>query len=209
MMLAIASIMLTMVPEADMITPLQPETGLPPEYPFDYERQLTLRDGRCVYVRPVVPGDAVLLAKEVAAADADTLYQRFFNPSIRLNKKRLSFLTEMNYEDRFALVGFHHGEGIAIARFEPAGEGLAEVAVVVKPMWRKFGLATVLFDLLEDAALERGVKEFEALYLPDNHAIERVLKKRGFRGVSVDAGVARVTKVLGRSPIGAGDVLSA
>ncbi|MCP3996705.1 MAG: GNAT family N-acetyltransferase, partial [bacterium] len=101
------------------------------------------------------------------------------------------------------------GEGIAIARFEPAGEGLAEVAVVVKPMWRKFGLATALFDLLEDAALERGVKEFEALYLPDNHAIERVLEKRGFRGVSVDAGVARVTKVLGRSPIGAGDVLSA
>lgn len=184
-----------------MITPLQPKTGLPPDYPFDYERQVSLLDGRCVYVRPVVPGDAVLLAKEVAAADADTLYHRFFNPAIRLDKKRLSFLTEMDYKRRFALVGFYHGEGVAIARFEPAGEGLAEVAVVVKPMWRKLGLATALFDLLEDAAIERGVDEFEAFYLPDNHAIERVLKKRGFGGVTVEAGVARVSKTFGRSPI--------
>ena len=187
-----------------MTTPLQPSTGLPPEYPFDYERQITLRDGRCVYIRPVVPGDAVLLAKEVAEADADTLYHRFFNPAIRLDKKRLRFLTEVDYDHRFALVGFHRGEGIAIARFEPAGDDLAEVAVVVKPMWRKLGLATAMFDLLEDAAIERGIKEFEALYLPDNHAIERVLEKRGFGGATVDAGVARVSKALGRTPIGAG-----
>ena len=112
-----------------MITPLQPRTGLPPGYPFDYERQLTLRDGRVVYVRPVVPGDAVLLAKEAAIADADTLYHRFFNPAIRLDGKRLKFLTEVDYQNRFALVAFARGDGVAIARFEPAGEGLAEVAL--------------------------------------------------------------------------------
>ncbi len=189
-----------------MITPLQPRTGLPPGYPFDYERQLKLYDGRTVFVRPVVPGDAVLLAKEAAAADADTLYHRFFNPAIRLDKKRLRFLTEVDFEQRFALVGFSRGEGVAIARFEPAGAGLAEVAVVVKPMWRRVGLATALFDLLEDAAIERGVREFEALYLPDNHAIERVLQKRGFGGVSVDSGVARVTKLLAKSPAVSGGV---
>lgn len=203
MVLAVASKVLTMVLEVNMVTPLQPRTGLPPGYPFDYERQLQLDDGREVFVRPVVPGDATLLAKEVAAADSDTLYHRFFNPAIRLDKKRLRFLTEVDFEHRFALVGFARGEGVTIARFEPAGDGLAEVAVVVKPMWRRVGLATAMFDLLEDAAIERGVRQFEALYLPDNHAIERVLQKRGFGGVKVESGVARVTKDLGKTPVAA------
>ncbi len=192
----------------EMVTPLQPRSGLPPGYPFDFERQLTLDDGRLVYVRPVVPGDAVLLASAVAEADADTLYHRFFNPAIRLDKKRLRFLTEVDYERRFALVAFARGEGVAIARFEPAGEGLAEIAVVVKPEWRRIGLATAMFDLLEDAAIERDVAQFEALYLPDNHAIERVLEKRGFGGVTVDAGVARVTKTLGRKAVAPGGMPS-
>ncbi|MDJ0953061.1 MAG: GNAT family N-acetyltransferase [Acidimicrobiia bacterium] len=187
-----------------MVTPLQPRSGLPPGYPFDFERQVTLDDGRTIYVRPVVPGDAVLLASAVAEADADTLYHRFFNPAIRLDKKRLRFLTEVDYRRRFALVAFARGEGVAIARFEPAGEDLAEIAVVVKPEWRQVGLATALFDLLEDAAIERGVSRLEALYLPSNHAIERVLEKRGFGGVTVEAGVARVTKDLGPKPAVAG-----
>lgn len=188
-----------------MITPLQPQSGLPHGYPYDYEQEMTLHDGSVVYIRPVVPGDAVLLAKEVEIADTDTLYNRFFNPAIRLDNRRLRHLTELDYEKRFAIVAFSEGNGIAIARFEPAGDGLAEIAVVVKPRWRKLGLATAMFDLLELAALERGVREFEALYLPENHAIERVLEKRGFGGVTVDSGVARVTKVLGEAPVGTGD----
>ncbi len=179
-----------------MITPLQPRAGLPSGYPYDYERQVSLRDGRIVHIRPIVPGDVVLLAREVKEADADTLYHRFFNSAIKLDQRRLRYLTEIDYEKRFALAAFVDGEGVGIARFEPAGTGVAEVAVVVKPEWRRLGLATEMFALLEEAALERGVVEFEALYLADNHAIERVLEKRGFSGVTIDSGVARVTKKL-------------
>ena len=183
-----------------MITPLQPHAGLPENYPFDYERHLTLRDGRDVFIRPVVPGDYLLLEEAAAAADADTLYHRFFNPSIRLNEKRLRFLTDVDYAKRFALVAFAHGEGVAIARFEPVSESVAEVAVVVAPMWRQLGLATALLDLLEDAAIERGIVEFEAYYLPDNQSIGRVLAKRGFGNPTVDGGIARVSRILGETP---------
>ncbi|MDJ0923792.1 MAG: GNAT family N-acetyltransferase [Acidimicrobiia bacterium] len=186
-----------------MITPLQPRTGLPDGYPFDYEREILLRDGRVIHIRPIVPGDAVLLAREMEEADTDTLYHRFFNPAIKLDSKRLRHLTELDYRRRFALAAFARGSGVAIARFEPAGGHRAEVAVVVKPEWRSAGLATALFALLEEAAIERGIEEFEALYLPDNHAIERVLHKRGFGDVTIDAGVARMTKRLGeRPPVG-------
>ena len=92
-------------------------------------------------------------------------------------------LTELDYERRFAVAAFSNGEGIAIARFEPAGDGIAELAVVVKPEWRRLGLATQLFALLEAAAIERGMNRLEAFYLAENHAIERVLEKRGFGGI--------------------------
>jgi acetyltransferase len=183
-----------------MITPLQPHTGLPKDYPFDYERRLTLADGRVVHIRPVVPADAALLAQEIDEIDSDTLYQRFFNPSIRLDRKRLRHLTELDYERRFAVAAFSNGEGIAIARFEPAGDGIAELAVVVKPEWRRLGLATQLFALLEAAAIERGMNRLEAFYLAENHAIERVLEKRGFGGIEIEGGVARVAKTLGLPP---------
>lgn len=179
-----------------MTTPLQPLAGLPASYPYDYERAVTLDDGRTVHVRPVVPGDAVLLAREVDVADVDTLYHRFFNPAIRLDEARLHYLTELDYELRFALAAFDHGEGVAIARYEPAGDATAEVAVVVKPAWRGVGLATELFQLLEEAAIERGMEHFIAFYLAENHAIERVLAKRGFAGIEIEGGVARVSKLL-------------
>ena len=180
-----------------MLTPLQPRTGLPPGYPFDYERRLELDDGRFVYVRPVVPGDAVLLAEAIEQADTDTLYHRFFNPAIRLDNARLRHLTELDYKKRFAIAAFSEGQGVAIARYEPAGEGLAEIAVVVTPGWRRVGLATALFSLIEAAAIERGIHRLEALFLAENHAIERVLEKRGFGDISIEASVARVTKDIG------------
>lgn len=194
-MLATASTMLTMVLTMTM-TPLQPRAGLPTGYPFDYERQVVLENGRSVCFRPVVPGDEPVLAREVASADADTLYQRFFSPAIRMDKKRLRFLTDVDYQRRFALVGFVDGEGVAIGRFEPAGDHVAEVAVVVKSGWRQMGIATAMLELLEEAAVERGMTKFVALYLPSNHAIERVLNKRGFEGASVSSGVTQVIKRL-------------
>ncbi len=184
-----------------MVTPLQPRSGLPDGYPFDYERRIPLHNGEVVFVRPVVPADATLLAKEIEEIDSETLYQRFFSPSVRFDRNRLRLLTELNYEDRFALAAFIDGVGVAIARFEPSGEGRAEVAIVVKPEWRRLGLATELFALLEQAASERGIVELEALYLAQNHGIERVLEKRGFGDIKIDSGVAHVTKTLRSEPI--------
>lgn len=177
-----------------MTTPFQPLAKLPAGYPKDFERWFTLCDDREVWIRPVVPEDSALLAKEIEIADMDTLYQRFFNPTVRLDTATLHYLTELDYRRRLALAAFGDGEGVGIARYEPAENGVAEVAVVVKPQWRRVGLATELFRLLEEAAAERGFHTLTAFYLADNHAIERVLDKRGFGERKIDGGIAGVTK---------------
>jgi hypothetical protein len=57
---------------------LEPEPGeLPPGYPTEYQREEVLRDGRWVFVRPILPGDAPELAEVIKTADAETLRRRF------------------------------------------------------------------------------------------------------------------------------------
>ncbi|MPZ78978.1 MAG: GNAT family N-acetyltransferase [Actinophytocola sp.] len=157
--------------------------GEPPEgYPVAFERWLRLRDGRYVWVRPILPSDAPELAEAIRTADPDTLRRRFLGSPPRLTPKLLRWLTTVDYERRLALVALDPatGRGIAIARFEPLQEeGVAEIAVAVDPAWRRVGLATMLVELLAEAALERGFHSFGASYLAQNRPIEAMLTHAG------------------------------
>ena len=136
--------------------------GLPPGYPAQYEQKVRLGDGRRVLIRPILPSDAPELAGAIRTADPDTLRRRFVGGPPRLSAALLEHLTVVDYVHRFALVAIDPvtGRGVAIARYEPAGPGTAEIAVAVTPAWRCAGLATVLILLLAKAAAERGIHTF-------------------------------------------------
>lgn len=150
---------------------------LPPGYPVDFERSIRLRDGRSVWVRPILPSDAPELAEAFRTADPDTLHRRFLGSPPHPTARLLTRLTTVDYVQRFALVARDpaSGKGVAIARYEPVAEGVAEVAVVVDPAWRRVGLASALVRLLGEAALDRGVHEFTAAYLAENRPVEALL----------------------------------
>jgi GNAT superfamily N-acetyltransferase len=167
------------VPDSRYVTyPLRPAPAdLPPGYPREYERRLRLRDGRTVFVRPLVPGDADQLAEAFRAADPETLRRRFLGAPPRLTPALLTRLTTLDYACRFALAALDEasGHGVAIARYEATGGGAAEVAVVVDPAWRRVGLATALVEMLAQAALDRGIHEFAASYLAENRPVASLL----------------------------------
>lgn len=168
-----------------------------------YERWVGLRDGRWAWVRPIVPADAPELAEAIRTADADTLYRRFLGAPPRVTPRLLAYLTTVDYVRRFALVAFDPatGRGIAVARFEPLEEGVAEIAVAVDPVWRRVGLATALIEMLAHAALERGVHSFGASYLAANRPIAAMLAHSG-RGIKqlIDHGVAQLAVDLDGGP---------
>jgi GNAT superfamily N-acetyltransferase len=161
--------------------------GLPPGYPPEYRREVALRDGRRVLIRPVLPSDAPELADAFKTADRDTLRRRFMGGAPRVTPKLLSHLTVVDYVRRFALVAIDlaTGRGVAIARFEPAGEGVAEVAVAVRPEWRRLDLATMLVELLAKAAAERGIHTFSASYLAENRPVAALVEDAGGLGQQV------------------------
>ena len=174
----------------------KPDT--PKGYPSDLEETMVLADGRSVRVRPILPSDFEQLATAAETADQETLLNRFFTSAPHLTAKRLHYLAEVDYESRLALVVLdENGHGIAVARYEGLPDSdTAEVAVAVEPAWRRNGLASLLFARLESAAVARGITHFEAIYLPQNHAIAGVFCGLGYSPQRIEEGVAKVDKHL-------------
>jgi RimJ/RimL family protein N-acetyltransferase len=175
---------------------------LPPGYPQEYQRELALPDGRRVLIRPIMPSDAPELAYAIKTADPDTLHLRFLGGPPPVTPALLARLTVVDYLRRFALVAIDTatGHGVAIARYEPAGEGVADIAVVVTPEWRRAGLATALVLLLARAAAERGIHTFSASYLAENRPIAALVKDADGLGRQViKQGITEVSFALNES----------
>jgi RimJ/RimL family protein N-acetyltransferase len=173
----------------------------PPGYPVGYERRARLRDGRKVFIRPIVPGDAAALAEAIGSADPDTLYRRFLGVAPRVTPTLLTHLTTVYYARRFAVVaGDAAGRGVGIARYEPAGEGTADIAVAVDPAWRRVGLATELIRTLARAALDHGIHTFSATYLAQNRPVAALLEHTDPAGhPMISQGIAEAVVALDRA----------
>lgn len=177
---------------------------VPPGYPREYERRLRLRDGRVVAIRPVVPQDAPELAEAILTADPDTLRRRFLGGAPHVTPALVARLTTLDYVRRFALAAGDErtGQGVAIARFEAMEGGVAEVAIVVDPAWRRVGLATALIELLAQAALDRGIHQFTATYLAENRPVSALLAlTRGAGRQLIRQGIAEGAVTLDREQV--------
>ena len=162
------------------VRPARRTADLPPGYPQEYQRLITLRDGRSVLIRPIHPTDAPALAEAIESADADTIRRRYLGRHPRVTPELLDYLTTVDYASRFALVAVEptSQRGVAIARYEPAEQdGTAEVAIAVTPDWRDAGLAAELLRLLAQAASERGIHTFTGRYLADNRPVTALINE--------------------------------
>jgi len=158
----------------------QPPT-LPRDYPLEYRRIVRLPDGRRVFIRPILPGDAPELAEAIRTADAETIHRRFMGGRPHVTPELMAYLTHVDYIRRLALVAIDptRERGVAVARYESVGEGVAEVAVAVSPAWRDAGLATELVQLLAQAAIERGIHAFTGTYLAENRPVAALISDAG------------------------------
>lgn len=169
------------------------ETDRPAGYPADLECEVRLNDGRTVSVRPVLPADIDGLRLAIATADERTLTDRFLGWHPSLSERDLHHLTEVDYRWRLALVAFdEEGMGVAIARYEGRPDAdVAEVAIVVDPDWRRVGLGSWLLTVLAEAAVDRGIRRFTAMYRAENEVVEGIVRASGLpRSCRISLGVA-------------------
>jgi RimJ/RimL family protein N-acetyltransferase len=142
-------------------------------------RTMVLADGTQVQVREIQPEDAPALQRLVGRLSEQTIHLRFFGPMDELSDKKARHFAEVDGEDQYALVALDpedDGEIVAVVRYDREyGTDRAEYAALVEDRLQGRGLGLGLTHALIQAARERGVKDFEALVLPENRGMIRLL----------------------------------
>ena len=180
----------------------------PPGVPSWLSRDVALRDGRSVFVRPILPTDAAELRRVVAEADVETVRTRFLGGRPPSSDSEFARLVNIDYDRRLAVVALTpDGQGVGIARYEAdTGADIAEVAVAVDPRWRNIGLATVLIRLLATGAVRNGIHRLSADFFANNVDVRDLFADTGlpYQTTAAVAGVVSAELTL---PADAADLL--
>jgi RimJ/RimL family protein N-acetyltransferase len=163
-------------------------------YPVDEEREIDLRDGRRVLLRPTRARDRAglqALFHRLSEVDVQT---RFFQKLRSLTDQAAGHLCDVDYTEEMAfaaVVGPPEHERVVAASsyYVDPRDQFAEVAYMVDPEFRRSGLATVLHARTVEYAKAHGVRGFSADVLTGNPVMLRVFRRgqeQGLHGLSMD-----------------------
>jgi RimJ/RimL family protein N-acetyltransferase len=155
----------------------------PAGYPRELERDVMLRDGATVHIRPIRLDDAPRLVAAYERLSTHSAYQRFFSTMRRLPPDWARFLATVDYQTRLALIAERPGAGnvelLGVARYESTRDDAPEVAFVILDAWQNRGLGTILFRTLLEAGVARGFRRFRAWILADNIRMLDLIHRHG------------------------------
>ncbi|HEY7654963.1 MAG TPA: GNAT family protein [Methylomirabilota bacterium] len=142
-------------------------------YPHELEREIVLRDGARLRLRPIRSEDQDRLITFYDRLSRHTAYQRFFTVMKRLPPDWAHLLANVDYQRRLALIAEHGPvdapELVGVARYEPTDRpDTAELAFVIQDGWQNRGLGSIMLDELLAAADARGIRRFRAWVLATN-----------------------------------------
>ncbi|MFT4148456.1 MAG: GNAT family N-acetyltransferase [Micrococcaceae bacterium] len=150
-------------------------------YPPAWVKDVVLKDGTAVQLRPIVPNDAQALQKFHMEQSQKSTYLRYFTYKGKLTFKELIRFTWVDYQDRVAFVAVRAGNIIGTAQYDRLGKTkTAEVAFNIADHFQGKGLAPLLLEQLVDAARYNGIDNFMAELLPENEAMVKVFEASGF-----------------------------
>jgi len=168
-------------------------------YPVGEERDVALRDGRAVALRPTRAGDMRAMQELFFRLSEEDVHTRFFHKLSSLTDKAAHHLCSVGYEEEMAfaaVVGPAERERIvgASCYYADAATGLADVAYMIDPDWQGAGLGSLIHARTVEYARGHGVRGFTADVLVENAAMLRVFRG-GDHGLSIttSAGVHEVT----------------
>jgi acyl-CoA hydrolase/RimJ/RimL family protein N-acetyltransferase len=150
-------------------------------YPVGEERDVRLRDGREVRIRPTRTGDFRALQELFYRMPQKDVHTRFFHLLTELDDVAAQHLVSVDYERDMAFAAVvgppEHERVVATSCYLADAGGFAEVAYMVDPEWQGAGLGSTLHERMVEYARERNVRGFKAEVLTDNRAMLRVLQR--------------------------------
>jgi acyl-CoA hydrolase/RimJ/RimL family protein N-acetyltransferase len=173
--------LLTAAREQGIVAPGQ-ELRSTSAYPVDEEREIALRDGRRVLLRPTRAVDRGALQELFHRLPEKDVQTRFFQKLRSLTDSAADHLCNVDYHDDMAFAAVvgeaEHEQIVATSSYHlDPRDGLAEVAYMVEPSWQGTGLATTLHARTAEYARAHGVRGFTADVLMENLAMMKVFRR--------------------------------
>jgi acyl-CoA hydrolase/GNAT superfamily N-acetyltransferase len=148
-----------------------------------YKNRLTLKNGRAVEFRPLLPSDEFAYRNFFYSLQEKTIYFRFFYKMKLFSHEVVQQQwASVDYRKNMSMIGLvrigGHQEIVAIGTYAEESDTQAEVAFVVREDFQGMGIASYLLADLERIARENHFKSFSATVLRENSAMLHVFKKR-------------------------------
>src|SRR5690606_21215543 len=112
-------------------------------YPAHWEADVVLSDGATAHLRPITPGDADRLVAFYARVSDESKYYRFFAPYPTSSSRDIEHFTNVDHDDRVALILLVGDDMIAVGRYERITETEAEVSFLVEDEHQGRGVGSV------------------------------------------------------------------
>ena len=147
--------------------------------------RMTLRDGRPVALRPVVPADRDRLAAGFDALSLDSRRQRFLGAVSTLSPSTLRYLTEVDGRDHVAWGALDLSDpaapGFGVGRFIRLGDepDVAEFSLTVLDTAQGLGVGQLLLAVLAVLAPGVGVRTLRGVIGRENERMTRWLRRLG------------------------------
>lgn len=156
-------------------------------YPEDLRKQVTLKDGRQVEVRPIRGEDAVALLRFHSRLSEESIRFRYFHNKSDLTKRDLSLLTQINYDRQMAFIAEETladgtQEILGVSRIWTDPDNIrTEFSVIIRDDLQGLGLGSLLMNKLISYSKSVGTLEMIGKIMVENHPMRGLMKHLGFR----------------------------
>ncbi|HVT28191.1 MAG TPA: bifunctional acetate--CoA ligase family protein/GNAT family N-acetyltransferase [Lacipirellulaceae bacterium] len=164
-------------------------------YPEEYIRDVTLKDGTNVLLRPIRPEDEPLWHEHLKHCSQRSIWQRFrylFKKSTHEMATRFCFV---DYDRTMAIVAEiernDQREIIGVARLvADADHRSAEFAILLADEWQGRGLGNILTDYAFEICSMWGINRVYAETTIDNQPMQKILRRQNFKLTKASDGEA-------------------
>ncbi|MGN7726344.1 bifunctional acetate--CoA ligase family protein/GNAT family N-acetyltransferase [Luteimonas sp. 22616] len=171
-------------------------------YPKEWERSITLADGREAFVRPVRPEDDAMFRAFFARVSAEDLRLRFFRAVRDFSHDFIARLVQLDYARSMALVAIDAASGEmlgAVRLLADANFDRGEYGIMVRSDLKGAGIGWRLMEAMIEVAHWLGLNLIEGQVLRENSTMLSMCRHLGFTVVPdpEDATVMLVTLPVG------------